>query len=240
MPTSVSTLRIGIFGSDSSSGNERHGCGLWPAGYAAAVTEAGGTPVPLAQIPAGRAGDNLLGSLQGVVFAEHESASPRQTAAGQRLCTWCRERRVPLLAVDRGLHLLNSSHGGNAYTDLPREVPEALQHRHPPERGLRHAISVEHDTRLAALYGDGEIIVNSEHRWAVCRVGRGFRVSARALDGVIEAIEAETDAWFAVGVQWQPASSTASGLDIQLFRGLVTASAARGKKSGKQAGVHAA
>jgi putative glutamine amidotransferase len=55
----------------------------------------------------------------------------------------------------------------------------------------------------------------------VQKVARGFRVGARALDGVIEAIEAESETWFALGVQWQPASATASGLDIQLFRGLV-------------------
>ena len=76
---------------------------------------------------------------------------------------------------------------------------------------------------MAELYGDGEVVVNSEHRRAVQRVAKGFRVSARALDGVVEAIEWEKDDWYAVGVQWQPASATASGLDIQLFRGLVDA-----------------
>ena len=78
------------------------------------------------------------------------------------------------------------------------------------------------DTILAGLYGEGEVVVNSEHRRAVQRVARGFRVSGQALDGVTEAIEFEGE-WFALGVQWQPASATASGLDIQLFRGLVQA-----------------
>ena len=115
----------------------------------------------------------------------------------------------------------NATFGGTLHFDLPKELPEALQHRHPPERGLRHAINVIPDTLLSEMYGEGEVVVNSEHRKAVQRVGRGFRVSAQALDGVIEAIEAELMGWFAVGVQWQPASSTASGLDIQLFRGLI-------------------
>ena len=61
-------------------------------------------------------------------------------------------------------------------------------------------------------------------------MARGFRVSARALDGVIEAIEAENDSWFALGVQWHPASATASGLDIQLFRGLVDSVSRRAQK----------
>ena len=61
---------------------------------------------------------------------------------------------------------------------------------------------------------------------AVCRVARGFRVCAQALDGVIEGIESHGD-WWALAVQWNPAAATASGLDIQLFRGLVEASLAR-------------
>jgi gamma-glutamyl-gamma-aminobutyrate hydrolase PuuD len=65
----------------------------------------------------------------------------------------------------------------------------------------------------------------------VQRVARGFRVGACALDGVIESIEAvEFFGWFAMGVQWQPASATASGLDIQLFRGLIDACMAEEKQ----------
>jgi putative glutamine amidotransferase len=82
---------------------------------------------------------------------------------------------------------------------------------------------------LARIYGEGELVVNSEHRYAINRVARGFHVSARALDGIIEAIEADAEDWFAIGVQWRPAAVTASGLDIQLFRGLIDA--ARGRFS---------
>jgi gamma-glutamyl-gamma-aminobutyrate hydrolase PuuD len=120
------------------------------------------------------------------------------------------------------------------FFDQPRDLPEALQHRHPPERGLRHAINVFPGTQLAELYGEGEVVVNSEHRRAVQRVARGFKVGAQALDGVIESIEAE-EGWFALGVQWQPASPTASGLDIQLVRGLVEACIHRWSKSRERA-----
>ena len=44
----------------------------------------------------------------------------------------------------------------------------------------------------------------------IARVARGFRVSGEALDGVVEAIEADGDKWFAMGVQWRPASASAS------------------------------
>ena len=78
--------------------------------------------------------------------------------------------------------------------DLPRDLPEALQHRHPPERGLRHAINVLPDTGLAELYGEGEVVVNSEHRRAVAKVARGLRVCAHALDGVIARVVPSTHA----------------------------------------------
>ena len=107
------------------------------------------------------------------------------------------------------------------------ELPEALQHRHPPEPGVRHAIMVEPDTLMASLYGEGEIVVNSEHRQAIQRLAQGFHIGARALDGVLEAIEWTKDSWFALGVQWQPAAGTASGLDIQVFRGVIDAAQSR-------------
>ena len=71
---------------------------------------------------------------------------------------------------------------------------------------------------MCQIYGEGEIVVNSEHRQAIQRVAEGFAATGVALDGVIEAIEHTNDDWFAVG-SWQPASPSASGLDIQVFRG---------------------
>ncbi len=227
MSTTQPTLRIGIFGSDGKAGDERHGCGLWMAGYSAVVAAAGATPVLLGEGAHGRPWGHLLEGVDAVIVAPPASPTPRQTAEAEAIIRWCEDHELPLLAIDSGMHVLNGTYRGTLFTDLPRELPEALQHRHPPERGLRHAIALTPDTRMCELYGEGEVIVNSEHRKAVQKVGRGFRVGARALDGVVEAIEAENDRWFCVGVQWQPASATASGLDIQLFRGLVDAAQKR-------------
>jgi putative glutamine amidotransferase len=223
--TPTPAIRIGIFGREVVHPNERHGCGLWQAGIAACLTAADAVPVPLADAD-GRSWDDVLDGLHGVVLVGFDTARCN-AAEAEELCAWCHNHKFPLLGIDQGLHLLNSSHGGTVYFDLPRDLPDALQHRHPPERGLRHALNVLPGTKMAELYGEGEVVVNSEHRRAVQRVARGFRVGAYALDGVIEAIESAEEDWFAVGVQWQPASSTASGLDIQLFRGLVTACAVR-------------
>jgi putative glutamine amidotransferase len=237
IPTSVrqTPIRIGVFGSEHLAAVSKRHYSIWPAGYPGIVAAAGAEPVNLTR-PAGKKGwSDALRNLQGVVFAGNTNQSPASYADEQSLCLHCRDRKIPFLAIDQGLHTLNATFGGSVYLDLPRELPEALQHRHPPEHGLRHAITIERGTHLAALYGEGEIVVNSEHSRAVCRLARGFRVCARALDSVIEAIEVEDDSWFALGVQWRPASVTASGLDIQLFRGLIDHAALRPQKSSRSA-----
>jgi putative glutamine amidotransferase len=221
MQKNSSPIRIAIYGDDKVWGNERHGCGLWAAGVPGCLTAAQAEPVRL-QEREGRDWEDLLEGLHGLVITGHDAVQKRYAAEAEDLCAWCHDHKFPLLGIDHGLHALNTSHGGTIYMDLPRDVPDALQHRHPPERGLRHAINVIAGTQLAELYGEGEVVVNSEHRRAVQRVARGFRVGANALDGIVESIEAE-EGWFALGVQWHPASATASGLDIQLFRGLVEA-----------------
>lgn len=219
MAKSITPLRVGIFGSDEPAGQRSRGCGLWPAGYAAAVTAAGAAPAMLETPKAGATWTKALNDLDGVVYL----GGIAEAADEKRFFLWCRDHELPLLAVDEGMLALNNALGGTHYLDLPLDLPEALQHRHPPESELRHAIHVFRETLLASVYGEGEIVVNSAHRRAVNRLARGFRVSARALDGVVEAIEPENGGWFALGVQWQPAAASASGLDIQLFRGLVQA-----------------
>jgi putative glutamine amidotransferase len=244
MVASTNSLRIGIYGPEEVAGNESRGCGLWETGYAAAVRMAGGDPILLGRPTAGRPWGTFLEDIRALIWTGRARAGLRQhgdcpvDAPGTvpvlqplpeevRLCDWCRKKCLPLLAVDDAMQVLNTVYDGTLYLDLPKERPEALQHRHPPEKGLRHAIWVSRGTRLARLYGEGELVVNSEHRSAISQVARGFRIGAQALDGVIEAIEADNADWFAIGVQWRPAAVTASGLDIQLFRGLIDA--ARGR-----------
>jgi putative glutamine amidotransferase len=244
MVASTTSLRIGIYGPEEVAGTESRGCGLWATGYAAAVRMAGGDPVMLGRTAAGRPWDAVLADVRALIWTGRPRAALHQKGdcpfeergtvpflqplpEEVRLCNWCRKKRLPLLAIDDALHVLNTVHDGTLYLDLSKERSEALQHRHPPERGLRHAIWVNRGTRLARIYGEGELVVNSEHRSAVNRVAHGFRASGQALDGVIEAIEADSESWFALGVQWRPAAATASGLDIQLFRGLIDAAHGR-------------
>src|SRR5262249_55167466 len=111
MSATEPTLRIGIFGPDGASADERHGCGLWAAGYRSVVAAAGAVPVPLGETARGRAWGDLLEGIDGVVLAAAESPTARQTADAEALCRWCDKRGVPLLAIDTGLHLLNGAYG---------------------------------------------------------------------------------------------------------------------------------
>jgi gamma-glutamyl-gamma-aminobutyrate hydrolase PuuD len=233
MHPTTSSVHIAIYGPEEIAPVGK-GVGLWPAGYAGALTAAGAVAEFLDSAEDDASWDELLGGIHGVVFPGWKNGSSPNPFAEEGLCHWCRDHRVPLLAIDDGMLALNSAFGGTSYLDLPREVPEALQHRHRPEHGIRHAIAVERGTIMASLYGEGEIVVNSEHRQAIHRLANGFQVSARALDDVIEAIEWKAPTWHCLAVQWQPASATASGLDIQLFRGLVDVCARRSGKGGRR------
>jgi putative glutamine amidotransferase len=223
MSTPAYAPRIGIVGTDITTAHTARGCNLWPLGYAAALAAADATPVNVELPQEAPDWDEILDGLDGVLLLGSSGAGAHQAACEERLCLECQERGLPLLAVDFGLHALNRAFGGTSFADVSREMPQAVQHLHPPEPGDRHAITVTEKSRLADLYGEGEIVVNSEHRQALNKVARDFAVSARALDGVVEAIEGNLDGWFALGVQWHPASASASGLDIQLFRGLADA-----------------
>ena len=214
-----SSVRVAIYGAEVTTSGR--GVGLWSVGYQGSVTAAGATPVFLEPSAGEQTWGELLEGTKGVILCGF--GDPSRQGDLESLAVWCKQRKFPLLAIDEGLLAMNAALGGANYTDLPRELPDALQHRHPPEPGLRHAINVQPGTTLASIYGEGEIVVNSEHRQAIQRVAPGFRISGTALDGVIEAIEATSDTWFALGVQWQPAAASASGLDVQIFRGLLDA-----------------
>src|SRR5229473_7009064 len=199
MLASTFSPRIGIFGPEERMGAESRGCCLWEVGHAAALSAAGASPIYLGETTGGRSWREILQDVQGLVWTGRQRGSIQPSGEEERLCGWCRKNRLPLLAVDHGLHLLNLVYGGTMHLELSSERPEALQHRHPPEKGLRHAIEVVPGTRLAQIYGEGELAVNSEHRRGICKVARGFRVGATALDGIVEAIEADREDWFALG-----------------------------------------
>jgi gamma-glutamyl-gamma-aminobutyrate hydrolase PuuD len=112
------------------------------------------------------------------------------------------ERDVPVLAICRGLQILNVQQGGTLVQDIPggRHV-----HRTPDRSLPAHAVVVTPGTLLAKVACDRPTLeVNSRHHQAIGKLGQGLVVSARdPEDGVIEGIELP-DNRFVLAVQWHP------------------------------------
>jgi putative glutamine amidotransferase len=135
---------------------------------------------------------------------------------------------LPVLAICRGMQVLNVAFGGDLVQDIPTEVNGALHHDvREPRYAIAHEVWVTATSRLAALMKDdledGESCqVNSRHHQAVRHVGDGLEVVATAPDGVIEAVERPT-ARFCLGVQWHPENFWRTGEFRPLFEGFVEA-----------------
>lgn len=110
----------------------------------------------------------------------------------------------PLLAICRGMQVLNIAAGGTLCQHLEAK-PGAVKHRqHAPKWYPTHEIEIAVGSRLFHLFqGQRSIRVNSFHHQAIEKVAPGFKVNAWAKDGVIEGMEGENFN-FCLGVQWHP------------------------------------
>jgi putative glutamine amidotransferase len=182
--------------------------------YADAVAEAGGIPVYL---PIQRRPEEIADRIDGLLIpgggdflperpypeeVRFEAAPPEQIDSDRALLARALARGIPVLGICYGMQILSLHHIGSLVYHIPLEVPGAIEHKLPEGEAL-HPIRVEPGTLLEALLGAGPQPVNSSHHQAVSRAGEGLRVSARAVDGVIEAIEGTGDG-FCLGVQWHP------------------------------------
>jgi putative glutamine amidotransferase len=133
------------------------------------------------------------------------------------LTTAALRRGVPLLAVCRGLQVLNVALGGSLHQHLP-DVTGHDGHQPAPGSYGTIEVSTEPGTRTAELIGP-RVRVRCHHHQALARLAPGLTVTARADDGTVEAAEVSGPA-FALGVQWHPEED---GEDDRLFAALVAA-----------------
>jgi putative glutamine amidotransferase len=142
-----------------------------------------------------------------------------------------RAQKLPILAICRGIQVLNVACGGTLVQDIPSQVPGAVHHSlpAPPNQpySLAHEIWIEKDSLLSRLMRERLIDadtceVNSRHHQAVRGVAKGFVISANAPDGVVEAIE-DPGARFCLGVQWHPENFWRTGEFRPLFEGFLEA-----------------
>lgn len=142
------------------------------------------------------------------------------------------EQGLPLLAICRGVQVLNVAAGGTLIQDLPSAHPGGLNHSVlTPTTAISHDVGVVPGSRLAhivapQLKAGSRLDVNSRHHQAIDVVAPGFVVSATAPDGTIEAIETAAPApagGFCVGVQWHPENFWRTGETASLFESFVKA-----------------
>lgn len=123
-----------------------------------------------------------------------------------------RAMKTPVLAICRGIQLVNVAMGGSLVQDIPSQRPSAIAHDQPEDAAVRtHPVTVEAGTRLAEALGATALDVNSYHHQSVDRLAPGLRVTATAPDGIVEGVETATPDWWMVAVQWHPEDLTTDG-----------------------------
>ncbi len=189
---------------------------LLPATYAAGVRAAGGVAVMLpTDVP--DSAESVLDAVHGVLIAGGPDVDPARYGAARDVATgpprsdrdvWelalvhaALARDVPVLAVCRGMQVLNVALGGELRQHLPDELGTDL---HCPTVGVhgRHRVALAAGSTLHATLGDDTEVATYHHQ-GVGRLGDGLVATGWAEDGVVEGVELENRRWV-VGVQWHP------------------------------------
>ncbi len=157
---------------------------------------------------------------------------PDRDAVELMLLHHATRRNLPVLAVCRGIQIINVAMGGTLYQDVSAQVPATMKHDYfptlvsPSRAYLAHDVLIETGTRLGDIVGRGPAPVNSMHHQAIKTLAAGLRATAHAPDGVIEAIEA-TDDRYMVAVQWHPEELTETQAGMKrLFDSFISAAVA--------------
>ncbi|ATW25573.1 gamma-glutamyl-gamma-aminobutyrate hydrolase family protein [Candidatus Formimonas warabiya] len=188
--------------------------------YAQAVEALGGAPVFLPSVQRRSSWGKFLEVLDGLILSGGVDVDPfffgEEPVKGMGEITPFRDQfeiffvkeffplNRPILAVCRGVQVLNVSLGGTIFQDIDAQVPNILKHfQRAPRPHPTHSVNVVPDTKLSAILPEEQWRVNSFHHQAVNGLAPGLVVSALAPDGIIEAIEGQKHP-FALGVQWHP------------------------------------
>jgi len=194
--------------------------------YVRALERAGLVPLAVpTMLAADRAGAALT-AVRGLVLTGGEDVAPDRygavphprlgdvdpvrDAAELALIAAARARRLPILAICRGIQILNVALGGTLYQDLDSERPSPVPHS---DETSQHAVRVAAGSLLERTLGMRSATVNSRHHQAIRDLAPGLKAVAWADDGVIEGAEpADAGAPWMVAVQWHPEDLTERAL----------------------------
>ncbi len=156
-----------------------------------------------------------------------KECQPELDQAEFAIARWAARDSLPLLAICRGAQVLNVALGGTLWQDLSSQVGRHGHGGGEADATTMHDVHVDQASRLGRILATRRVRVNSRHHQAVRSLGRGLRATAYAGDGVIEAIEADSD-WFAIAVQWHPEGLASPGGDgAALFQAFAAALSGR-------------
>ena len=197
------------------------------AAYVTALESAGLIPLIVPQLSNADAASAVLDSVAGLVLTGGEDVDPARygekrhekvrsvnaarDATEAALIKEARKRGTPVLAICRGIQILNVALGGTLVQDIPSQCETDIAHDEESARDSRtHEISVEPGSLIATAIGTEHCTVNSFHHQSVKRVADGMRVTARSPDGIIEGLESTDEDWWVMAVQWHPEEMTDS------------------------------
>ncbi|GAB6179598.1 gamma-glutamyl-gamma-aminobutyrate hydrolase family protein [Desulfotomaculum defluvii] len=203
----------------TSSYDEQTGRTFLAQYYVDAVEAAGGLPIILPCTLSESNVSSLLKSIDGLILSGGVDVDPLQFGQEPHpnMGEICPERDkfeltltrqvlaqdLPLLAICRGVQVLNIAAGGTILQDIESNMQSPVKHsQQAPKWYGTHTINISPGSRLSGIWGE-RIVVNSYHHQAVGILGEGFVVNARSTDGVVEGIESITNS-FVLGVQCHP------------------------------------
>ncbi len=194
--------------------------------YVRALETAGLVPLAVPTMVAADRAAAALAAVRGLVLTGGEDVAPDRygatphprlgdvdpvrDAAELALIAAARSRRLPILAICRGIQILNVALGGTLYQDLDSERPSLVPHS---DETTQHAVRVAAGSLLERTLGMRSATVNSRHHQAIRDLAPCLKAVAWADDGVIEAAEpADANAAWMVAVQWHPEDLTERAL----------------------------
>jgi putative glutamine amidotransferase len=200
--------------------------------YPEAIERAGGVPLVVPPLRPETLGP-LLDRVDGVCLTggpdvqpsaygaqPHEAlgpTEPRIDALELALVRGADQRGLPILAICRGMQVLNVARGGTLHQHLPDVVGDELRHRQEEHTSIAtHDVTTAPRSTVRRALGGSPIAVNSFHHQAVRELGRGLVATAWAPDGTIEAVE-ESGSRLVLGVQWHAEGMRAHGPLFELL-----------------------
>ncbi|MBA2440986.1 MAG: gamma-glutamyl-gamma-aminobutyrate hydrolase family protein [Rubrobacter sp.] len=220
--------------------------------YVSGVEQAGGIPVvlpPVAGDPEAAAGAMLSG-LDGLLLSGGSDLHPgyygeeplpgldatlsERDAFETVLLEHALRRGMPVFGICRGLQLINVALGGTLYQDLPSQAEgELLDHRQTTPKWVpKHEVEFVPGSTVGEITGHARIKVNSYHHQAIKDLAPGLTATARAGDGVVEAVEARelsSERWL-LGVQWHAEAMRGPARDGAAHRSLFEAHVAAAER----------